>query len=56
MLKMVFLLHCSAGKDRTGFGVAMIQAALGVSEQDIFSDYLLTNAATELLERMMPNF
>ena len=51
-----FLLHCSAGKDRTGFGVAMIQAALGVSEEDIFSDYLLTNDATELLERMMPGF
>jgi protein-tyrosine phosphatase len=51
-----FLLHCSAGKDRTGFGVAMIQAALGVAEQDIFADYLLTNEATELLQRMMPGF
>jgi protein-tyrosine phosphatase len=51
-----FLLHCSAGKDRTGFGAAMIQAALGVSEEDIFADYLLTNEATELLQRMMPGF
>jgi len=51
-----FLLHCSAGKDRTGFGVAMILSALGVSEEDIFSDYLLTNTASELLSVMKPSF
>lgn len=36
------LIHCTAGKDRTGFGAAMILAALGVSEEDILHDYLLT--------------
>ena len=51
-----FLLHCTAGKDRTGFGAAMILTALGVSEADIFSDYLLTNRADELFEHMAPNF
>ena len=39
-----FLLHCSAGKDRTGFGVALIQAALGVDLATIYQDYLLSNA------------
>jgi protein-tyrosine phosphatase len=51
-----FLLHCTAGKDRTGFGAAMILFALGVSEKDIFDDYLLTNSATDLIERMRPMF
>ncbi|MBR9911371.1 MAG: tyrosine-protein phosphatase [Gammaproteobacteria bacterium] len=37
------LIHCSAGKDRTGFGAAIILAALGVPEKTIFHDYLLTN-------------
>ncbi len=37
-----FLFHCSAGKDRTGFAAALILAALGVSEETIMEDYLLT--------------
>jgi len=51
-----FLLHCSAGKDRTGFGAAMIQLALGVSVKDVFSDYLLTNSAEDLFNFMLPRF
>ena len=51
-----FLLHCSAGKDRTGFGAAIILLHLGVSEDDVFDDYLLTNEADELLTRMAPKF
>ena len=47
-----FLLHCSAGKDRTGFGAALILAALGVDEDTIMEDYLLSNqAAMTLYER-----
>lgn len=37
------LINCSAGKDRTGVGAAIILSLLGVARQDIFSDYLLTN-------------
>ncbi|MDE2006103.1 MAG: tyrosine-protein phosphatase [Rhodospirillales bacterium] len=37
------LFHCSAGKDRTGFGAALILTALGVSEADVMEDYLATN-------------
>lgn len=47
-----FLVHCSAGKDRTGFAAAVILLALGVSEEHILQDYLLTgrfyNAWTEV--------
>ncbi len=37
------LLHCSAGKDRTGFGSALILTALGVAWEDVLIDYLATN-------------
>jgi protein-tyrosine phosphatase len=36
------LFHCSAGKDRTGFAIAMLQLALGVAIEDIEADYLLS--------------
>lgn len=34
------LLHCTAGKDRTGFVVAMVLEALGVSREFVVADYL----------------
>ena len=37
------LFHCTAGKDRTGLAAALVLSALGVSEPDIWRDYLLTN-------------
>jgi protein-tyrosine phosphatase len=36
------VIHCHAGKDRTGFICAVILAALGVSREHIVTDYLLT--------------
>lgn len=36
------VVHCTAGKDRTGFASAMLQAALGMHRDDILADYLLT--------------
>jgi protein-tyrosine phosphatase len=50
------VVHCTAGKDRTGFASALILHALGVPDDVIAEDYLLTNqfyrrdatAATEL--------
>jgi len=37
------LFHCSAGKDRTGFGAALILMALGVSWEDVVADFEATN-------------
>lgn len=37
------LIHCAVGKDRTGFAAALIKAALGVPEQALLHDYLLTD-------------
>jgi protein-tyrosine phosphatase len=37
------VVHCSAGKDRTGFAVAVLLAMLGVDRDSIMQDYLYTN-------------
>ncbi|NDV78499.1 tyrosine-protein phosphatase [Dysgonomonas sp. 511] len=37
------MFHCSAGKDRTGMGAALVLSALGVDEQTIIRDYLDSN-------------
>jgi len=42
-LPLVF--HCSAGKDRTGVLAAIVLSALGVSDDDIASDYALSRTA-----------
>jgi protein-tyrosine phosphatase len=38
-----FLVHCAAGKDRTGFAAAVILLALGVPRELVMRDYLLTS-------------
>ena len=37
------LFHCTQGKDRTGCAAMLILSALGVSEETIMKDYMLTN-------------
>ncbi len=37
------VIHCTAGKDRTGFACALILHVLGVADDVISEDYLLTN-------------
>ena len=37
------LWHCTAGKDRAGIGAVIVEEILGVSKEDIISDYLSTN-------------
>jgi len=34
------VIHCAAGRDRTGFIVAVLLAALGVGDDDIVADYV----------------
>jgi len=41
------LLHCTAGKDRTGVSTAFLLSVLGVSRDIIEADYLLTNLDTK---------
>jgi protein-tyrosine phosphatase len=37
------VIHCTAGKDRTGFACALVLHTLGVPDEVIAEDYLLTN-------------
>ncbi len=48
----VGVIHCAAGKDRTGIGCALTLLALGVDEETVFADYEFTNAAVDLEKRM----
>jgi protein tyrosine/serine phosphatase len=41
------LIHCFAGKDRTGLSVALTHHVLGVHPDDALADYLLTNQAMQ---------
>jgi protein-tyrosine phosphatase len=43
------LIHCAAGKDRTGWVVAVVLGALGVNSDLIVEDYLRSNADIEPL-------
>jgi len=37
------VIHCTAGKDRTGLGAALLLGAVGVAEDVIIEDYALTD-------------
>ncbi|MBC7767874.1 MAG: tyrosine-protein phosphatase [Phycisphaerales bacterium] len=46
------IIHCAAGKDRTGIACALTLIALGVDEEAVFADYDFTNQAVDLESRM----
>lgn len=49
------LVHCAAGKDRTGISIALLLRLVGVSGDDVLRDYLLTEHALEQIdERLRP--
>jgi len=45
------LIHCAAGKDRTGLLAALTHHIAGVHRADIVEDYLLTNRAVSVQTR-----
>lgn len=46
------LIHCMAGKDRTGIAVALFHKAMGVHHDDMMADYMLTNQAGNIEQRI----
>lgn len=47
------VIHCRAGKDRTGVIAAVVLGILGVSEEEISQDYALTGLAMpKIMERL----
>ncbi|MDE2355743.1 MAG: tyrosine-protein phosphatase [Alphaproteobacteria bacterium] len=47
-IKGPVLIHCAAGKDRTGILAALTHRLLGVAEDDLMQDYLATNQAARI--------
>ncbi|MFC0182215.1 protein-tyrosine phosphatase [Pseudarcicella hirudinis] len=51
------MFHCSAGKDRTGIGAALVLSALGVDKKVVMADYEATNvfwkAGKERMQQMI---
>ncbi|RYJ03594.1 MAG: tyrosine-protein phosphatase, partial [Actinomycetales bacterium] len=47
------LVHCAAGKDRTGISVALVLRLLGVEHDPVIQDYLLTEQAREEIDRRL---
>ncbi|MFF9066995.1 tyrosine-protein phosphatase [Streptomyces sp. NPDC014891] len=43
------VFHCASGKDRTGLLAAVVLSLLGVPDEDILTDFALTERATERL-------
>ena len=51
------VVHCSAGKDRTGVMMAILLELLGVPDETIIADYLLSSEAMPALRlRLMEQF
>jgi len=46
------LIHCAAGKDRTGLAVALFHAMMGVHRDDVTADYVMTNSFSRVDERI----
>ena len=53
--RLPLLFHCSAGKDRTGFGAALLLLALGVPRETAVADYLATNRIWKREHALPPN-
>lgn len=53
--RLPLLFHCSAGKDRTGFGAALLLLALGVPRDVVVQDYLATNRFWEGSKALPPD-
>lgn len=48
------IVHCTAGKDRTGWTSAILQLLAGVSHEDVVADYLISKKNTaDLTEAIM---
>src|SRR6478672_1892867 len=47
------LVHCAAGKDRTGWAIATLLTVAGADRDAVLADYLLSNAAIDSLRVWM---
>ena len=50
------VVNCSAGRDRTGLITFLLNALLGVSEEDLFRDYMFSNLSVKQETRGLENY
>ncbi|QRF85293.1 tyrosine-protein phosphatase [Bacillus altitudinis] len=50
------MLHCTSGKDRTGFLSALIQLAAGVPVHNVLSEYMRSNEGVKMLVKRQERF
>ncbi|PCK21247.1 protein tyrosine phosphatase [Bacillus pumilus] len=50
------MLHCTSGKDRTGFLSALIQLAAGVPMHTVLSEYMRSNEGVQMLVKRQERF
>ncbi|MBW3702166.1 protein-tyrosine-phosphatase [Bacillus aerophilus] len=50
------MLHCTSGKDRTGFLSALIQLAAGVPVHTVLSEYMRSNEGVKILVKRQERF
>ncbi len=51
------LVHCTNGKDRTGWAIASLLMLLGVADDDVMREYLLSNTAlAPMVQPMLDGF
>lgn len=48
-VRLPTVVHCAAGKDRTGVVLALVELLLGVPEEHVVADYMRTAANIELV-------
>jgi protein-tyrosine phosphatase len=53
--RVPLVIHCASGKDRTGFAIAIILLALGVSREVVAKDFMLSNDNPRKLEGRFRN-
>ena len=50
------VVNCSAGRDRTGLITFLLNALLGVSEEDLYRDYMFSNLSVRRESRGLENY
>lgn len=48
------LIHCTSGKDRTGFAAALVLSALGVPRETVLEDFMLSNVVRKDIRYLFP--
>jgi protein-tyrosine phosphatase len=51
--RLPMLVHCTAGKDRTGFIISLLQRTLGVPMDQVLDHYMVSNDSVKAFQETM---